>query len=284
MVTASQRTIIITGASTGIGEACALHLDKLGFQVFAGVRKDIDAQSLKRKASKRLSPIFLDVTNADSIASATKIVKDAVGAAGLCGLVNNAGIVVAAPLEFLPLAEFRRQMEVSVIGHVAVTQALMPLLRIAQGRIVNMGSVGGRMSAPLLGPYHASKFALTAITDSLRMELQPWGIRVVLIEPGPVVTPIWEKALTEADKMRQNLPPEADALYGRAMKITEKTAALMSQSGISPDVVARAVVHALTTGKPKPRYLVGQFARVQALLNLLPTPVRDRLTLKIMGL
>jgi NAD(P)-dependent dehydrogenase (short-subunit alcohol dehydrogenase family) len=284
MVAVSQRTIVITGASTGIGQACALHLDKLGFQVLAGVRQDRDAESLRQKASERLSPIFLDITDASSIASAAKTVENTVGAAGLYGLVNNAGIVVTAPLEFLPLAEFRRQMEVSVIGHVAVTQSLMPLLRIAQGRIVNMSSIGGRFSAPFLGPYHASKFALTAITDSLRMELQPWGIRVVLIEPGPVVTPIWEKSLTEADKMQQNLPPEAEELYGRAMEITAKTAALISRSGISPDTVARTVAHVLTTGKPKSRYLVGQFARSQALFNLLPDRLRDRLTLKLMGL
>lgn len=284
MTTVNQKAIVITGASTGIGQACALHLDKLGFQVFAGVRKESDAQSLKQQASERLSPIFLDVTDASSIESASRIVENALGATGLYGLVNNAGIVVAAPLEFLPLSEFRRQIEVSVIGHVAVTQSLMPILRVAQGRIINMGSIGGRFSAPFLGPYHASKFALTAITDSLRMELQPWGIKVVLIEPGPVVTPLWEKSITEADRRRQNLPQEADKLYGEAMTIATKTAATMSQSGISPDMVARAVVDALTAAKPKSRYLVGQFAKSQALFNLLPDRLRDRLTLKMAGL
>jgi len=280
----NKGAVVVTGASTGIGETCALWLDKLGFQVFAGIRTDRDAQALKQKASERLNPIFLDVTDADSIASAAQTVAIAVGDAGLAGLVNNAGIAVAGPLEFLPLSDFRQQLEVNVNGQVAVTQVFIPLLRLASGRIINMGSIGGRSATPFLGPYNASKFALEALTDALRMELQPWGISVSIIEPGAIATPIWEKSLAEADRMQQKLPPQAHNLYGRAMDVVSKSAATFAQKGISADIVAQAVVHALTAKKPKTRYLIGQNARLRTLLNFLPDRVRDRLILRAMGL
>src|SRR5712691_5002789 len=176
--------VVITGAASGIGEACALHLDKLGFCVFAGVRREVDGAALQGKASERLTPLLLDVTDAASIRFAVEIVATGVVETGLAGLVNNAGITVAGPLEFLPVSELRRQLEVNVIGQVAVTQAFLPLLRRGQGRIVNMGSLAGRIATPFIGPYHASKFAMEALTDSLRMELRRWGMHVSLIEPG----------------------------------------------------------------------------------------------------
>src|SRR6266568_4897165 len=161
-------SVVVTGASTGIGEACALRLDRRGFRVFAGVRREVDGGALKQKASSRLTPILLDVTDASSIKSAAAAVVAALGEEGLSGLVNNAGIAIAGPLEFLPIDELRRQFEVNVIGQIAVTQAFLPLLRKGHGRIVNMGSIAGKSALPFTGPYCASKFALEALTDSLR--------------------------------------------------------------------------------------------------------------------
>lgn len=208
----------------------------------------------------------------------------AVGDAGLAGLVNNAGVAVAGPLEFLPPSDFRQQLEVNVTGQVAVTQVFIPLLRLASGRIINMGSIGGRSATPFLGPYNASKFALEALTDALRMELQPWGISVSIIELGAIATPIWEKSLAEADRMQQKLPAQAHNLYSRAIDVVSKSAATFAQKGISANIVAQAVVHALTAKKPKTRYLIGQNARLRTLLNFLPDRVRDQLILRAMGL
>ena len=173
--------VVVTGASSGIGRACALHLAALGLQVFAGVRRAEDGAALQAASSARLTPMLLDVADETSIRAATDTITAAVGEAGLAGLVNNAGIGVAGPLEFLPLAEFRTQLEVNVTGQLAVTQALLPLLRQGRGRIVNMGSIGGRIAAPFVGPYSASKFALEALTDALRMELRPWGLHVAIV-------------------------------------------------------------------------------------------------------
>lgn len=280
-----QRAVVITGASTGIGEACALVLDKLGFLVFAGVRQHIDAQVLQQKASPRLTPIFLDVTDVESITSAVETVTNAVGDGGISGLVNNAGIAVPGPLELLPIPEFRRQMEVNVTGQLAVTQGFVDLLRQGQGRIVNMGSISGRSAAPFLGAYNASKFALEALTDVMRMELRPWGISVSIIEPGAIATPIWEKSFSQVDAAEANLPESALALYGSAMKAVRKSVGIIASQGISPDIVASAVVHALTAKHPKTRYLIGQDAKIQALLKrLLPDKVYDRLILYSLGL
>ncbi|MBD6615069.1 SDR family oxidoreductase [Komarekiella sp. 'clone 1'] len=285
MVVEIQRTVVVTGASTGIGEACALLLDKLGFSVFAGVRKDIDAQKLKQKASQKLIPIFLDVTDADSIKFAVETLTNAVGSHGILGLVNNAGIAVPGPLELVPIAEFQQQMDVNVTGQLAVTQAFLGLLRQGRGRIINMGSISGKSAAPLLGAYNASKFALEAITDVLRMELRPWGISVSIIEPGAIATPIWDKSLTQADIAQQNLPDSANHLYGHAMNAVRKKVGIIASKGISADIVAQAVVHALTAKQPKTRYLVGQDAKIAAVLKrFLPDKVYDRLMLYSMGL
>ena len=162
----NARAVVITGASTGIGAACAFHLDRLGFTVFAGVRKPEDGARLQQSGSDRLIPILLDVTDQPSIQRSIEIVSERVGVTGLYGLVNNAGIAVSAPLEAIPLPDLRRQLEVNVIGQVAVTQAFLTLIRQARGRIVNMGSIAGRSTIPLMGAYSASKFALEAITDA----------------------------------------------------------------------------------------------------------------------
>ncbi|MFN6564555.1 MAG: SDR family oxidoreductase [Nostoc sp. ChiSLP01] len=280
-----QGTVLITGASTGIGQACALLLDKLGFSVFAGVRQDIDAQTLQEKASPRLIPIFLDVTDAESIASVVDKVTNTVGNVGISGLVNNAGIAVPGPLELLPIAEFQHQMNVNVTGQLAVTQAFLGLLRQGRGRIVNMGSIAGRSPTPFLGAYNASKFALEALTDVMRMELKPWGISVSIIEPGSIATPIWNKSLTQAEIGQDSLPESALDLYGQAMNTVRQKMQTIAARGISADIVAQAVVHALTAKQPKTRYLIGQDAKIQAVLkHILPDRLHDRLILYSMGL
>lgn len=276
--------VLITGASTGIGAACALHLDRLGFRVWAGVRRPSDGEALVGQASRQLTPIILDVTDSSSIATAFAAVAADAGGDGLAGLVNNAGIVVAGPVELLPIAELRTQLEVNVIGLVAVTQAALPLLRRGRGRVVNIGSISGRMATPVVGAYAASKFALEALTDALRLEVQPWGIDVALIEPGAVATPIWEKSRVAGLALRQALTPDAERLYADAISAVERAAARSARQAISPDAVVRAVAHALTAPRPKTRYLVGTAARIQSIIARLPDRLRDRLLTRALRL
>ncbi len=279
-----MKTVVITGASTGIGRACALELDRRGWRVFAGVRQPADAAALTGPSSPNLTPVFIDVTDSESIAAAAEQVTAAVGPAGLTGLVNNAGIGVGGPLEFIPLELLRQQFEINVIGQVAVTQAFLPLLRAARGRIINMSSISGRVSVPFVGPYSASKFALEALTNSLRNELQPWGIKVVSIQPGSIATPIWQKTLARSEQLRRQMPPRAEDLYGAALDdllaVVRKTAG----RGVPPERVAGVVYTALTAARPKLRYLVGADARLAALLvTLLPDRLFDWLLIKYGG-
>ncbi|MGH2978967.1 MAG: SDR family oxidoreductase [Solirubrobacterales bacterium] len=257
--------VVITGASTGIGRACALDLDSRGFRVFAGVRRDEDAERL-RSDRPSIEPLRIDVTDADSIAAARDRVTEAVGGAGLAGLVNNAGIAVPGPLEHLPIDEFRRQMEVNLVGQVAVTQAFLPLVRTARGRIVNIGSIGGRVALPLLGPYAASKHAMEGISDSLRRELRPWGIEVSLVRPGPIATEIWDRGNANADELLERMP-DAAADYGAAIAAARSFAAQRTREAVPPSAVAKVVAHALTADRPRTRYLVGPRARLLATLR-----------------
>lgn len=276
---------MITGASSGIGKACALELDRRKFQVFAGVRTDAAGDSLKKEASPLLTPIMLDVADADSIAKAAEIIRDQIGPRGLAGLVNNAGISVAGPLELIPIKELRRQLEVNVVGQVAVTQAVLPLLRIAKGRIVNMGSISGATASPYMGPYSASKFALEAVSDALRIELRPWGIRVSIIEPGPIATPIWEKSFAAADQMANAIPNELMALYEPDLTMVRKRIAKIASQAEPVDIVVRAVVHALTASKPKTRYFLRFRNRILFRgFKLVPDVIRDWIIRRNMGL
>jgi NAD(P)-dependent dehydrogenase (short-subunit alcohol dehydrogenase family) len=276
--------VVITGASSGIGEACALHLDRVGFEVFAGVRRELDAAALGAKASAPLRTLLIDVTDGASIASAADAVLETVGDRGLAGLVNNAGVVVPGPLEFLDLAELRRQLEVTVSGQIAVTQAFLGALRRARGRVVNIGSIGGRVAVPFLGPYNASKFALEALTDSLRLELHASGIEVSIVEPGSVATAIWEKGDASADTVVGALSAPARDLYGEAIAAFRATSDAFAARAIPPIRVARAVEHALTARRPKTRYVVGRDARGQALAKwLLSDRMLDRLMRWQMG-
>ena len=281
----TPKSVVITGASTGIGAACALHLDKLGLRVFAGVRRQTDAEALKSKASSRLVAIALDVADSLSVSTAASAVAGAVGDAGLDGLVNNAGVVVTGPVEFLPLPELRHQLEINVVGQVAVTQAFLPLIRAARGRIVNMGSIAGRLATPFSGAYGASKFALEALTDALRLELAPWGISVSIIEPGAVATPIWEKGKKNGAAMLAAAPPEALVLYAEALEAFKRNSEHAAKNAADPMDVARAVEHALTAAKPKTRYVVGRQARIGAAMALLvPDRMRDTMVAKAMRL
>lgn len=276
---------MITGASTGIGEACARRLDAAGWRVFAGVRRAEDAERLRSGASERLQTVTIDVTDTGSIASAAALVRSALQGSGLSGLVNNAGIAVAGPLEYVPLDEFRRQIEVNVTGQLATTQAFLPLLRDAAGRVVLMGSIGGRSATPFLAPYAMSKFALEAMADALRVELQPWGIDVSIVEPGSIATPIWAKGHDTANRLASRYPPEAASNYGGALAAFRKAGADAGRRGIPPDAVAEVVQHALTSDKPRTRYLVGRDAKLQArLVSLLPDRLRDRLLTRFLGL
>ena len=272
------RTVVVTGASTGIGEACALRLDKAGWRVFAGVRKDADGQRLKAQASDRLTPITLDVTDQAQIDAAAKTVADAVGAAGLQGVVNNAGVSVNGPLEYLTSDDLRKQLEVNVIGQIAVTRTFLEQIRQGRGRIVFIGSVSGKMATPFLGPYCASKHAMEALSDSLRQELRPWRIDVALVEPGNIATPIWQKGLAEADEQERNLPEEAIMRYGKAINALRDAARKCEGAGIPADRVAKVVEHALTSGRPRTRYIVGFDATVQRILSaVVPDRTLDRL-------
>jgi len=283
--TAITGAVLVTGASRGIGEACALHLDKLGFTVFAGVRKATDGDALKQRASGALTPIVMDIADATSIMSAAQTIANSVAEAGLAGLVNNAGIAVAGPLEFLPVAKIREQFEVNVIGQIAVTQAFLPLLRKGRGRIVNMGSMEGRTAMPFVGPYCASKFAIEALTDALRMELQAWCIPVSIVEPGTVATSILERSIAAAEESVRNLPRQAHDLYDPAIAAARDAADRIARTTLPAHLVAEAVAHALTSRRPKTRYIVGRDARFMALLaRFAPDRVRNWLILRQMGL
>jgi NAD(P)-dependent dehydrogenase (short-subunit alcohol dehydrogenase family) len=272
----TQQSAVITGASTGIGKACALRMDRAGWRVFAGVRKEADGAALRAEASERLTPVFVDVTDGASIAALAAEVKAAVGEDGLHGLVNNAGMATGGVLEFVDLNELRRVLEVNVIGQVAVTQPLIPLLRQARGRVVMMSSMAGFSATPLLGLYAASKHALEAITDSLRLDLHPWGIQVASIQPGTIATPIWGKASALAQEIVPTLPPRALELYGPLVEAMLKSLRKSDSAGIPADAVAEAVFHALTAATPKTRYVVGQDAKMRQWIERLPDRLRDR--------
>jgi NAD(P)-dependent dehydrogenase (short-subunit alcohol dehydrogenase family) len=282
---ATDRAVVITGASTGIGAACALELDRRGFRVFAGVRTDAAAQRLRQQAAGRLTPVMLDVTDPAGIAEAAQVVSAAVGDAGLSGLVNNAGIVVAGPLELIPLEQLRRQLEINVVGPVAMIQAMLPLLRTGRGRIVNVGSLNGRLAVPFLGPYCASKFALEAITDALRLELRRWGISVSVVEPGSVKTPIWEKTEAEGDRLAQRSAGRLDELYGRDLAAFRAMAHRQAEQGMPVQKVVRAVVHALTSRRLKTRYPLGSQTRWAIFAaRFLPDRLRDWIVRMAVGL
>ena len=273
-----SNTVLITGASTGIGAACAIRLAAAGMHVYAGVREDAAGAALRAQNAALITPLHLDVTDADSIAAAVATLDAQLGAAGLNGLVNNAGIAIGGPLEVLPMHEIRRQFDVNVFGALAVTQAFLPQLRRARGRIVNMGSIAGRIALPFLGPYCMSKSALRAMTHALRLEVDACGIDVALVEPGAIATPIWKKSNAAADVMQATLQNDTLTHYSRHLEGIRRVIAKAEEQAISADAVARAVEHALTAAHPKTEYLVGNDARMRAAINaVLPQFLQDSL-------
>jgi NAD(P)-dependent dehydrogenase (short-subunit alcohol dehydrogenase family) len=269
--------VVVTGSSTGIGRACVLALDRAGFEVFAGVRKPEDGESLRAEASPRLEPLIIDVADGATIAAAADRVREATGGR-LAGLVNNAGITIQGPLEAVPLDDYRRQLEVNVIGQVAVTQAFLAMIRAARGRVVFMSSIGGRGGLAYLSPYNASKCAIGAIGDSLRQEMRPFGVEVSIVEPGAIATGIWDKGLEAGPALREAMGPQMNELYGDRLDRLQALAVKTGAGGLPPEEVAEVVEHALTAAKPKTVYVVGREAKITAVVRkLLPRRAFDRI-------
>ncbi|HEX6698351.1 MAG TPA: SDR family oxidoreductase [Solirubrobacteraceae bacterium] len=268
--------ILVTGASSGIGAATALRLDADGHDVFAGVVDEADTAGLAG-ASERLRVVVLDVTSAASIEAAVVEVTEQLAGRGLDGLVNNAGVGFPGPLELLALDDLRRQLEVNVIGQVATTQAMLPLVRRVSGRIVFVGSVGGVLASQFAGAYHASKFAIEAIGDVWRQELEPEGIDVILIEPSAISTPIWSKAIAYLDGLRQSTSPRMDP-YRERLTAFRATLESADEHGKPPEDVADVIAQALTAKNPDARYVVGAAGKLAtALRPLVPDRVADKL-------
>jgi len=275
---ATSGTVVITGASTGIGRATTLRLARAGFDVLAGVRREEDGAAL-RAEDGRIEPVLVDVTDGGQVAA----LAQRVGGAPLAGLVNNAGIAVAGPLEGVPLDEIRRQYEVNVFGLLAVTQALLEPIRTGRGRIVNVGSIGGRINTPFVGPYSSSKAAVRSLSASLRRELRPWGIQVALVEPGALDTPIWRKGEEGAQEAIAAMPERVRTLYARPLEALVAATRTIAAGAASPDDAAQAIEHALTAERPRTLYTVGRQARVQgALHDILPARAFDALVARAM--
>jgi NAD(P)-dependent dehydrogenase (short-subunit alcohol dehydrogenase family) len=276
----SSSAVLVTGTSTGIGHACVARLIAEGYSVLAGVRRSADGERLAAEFPERLHWLELDVTDNAAIAVAVEQAGSIVGSHGLTGLVNNAGVAIGGPLEFVPAALLRRQFEVNVIGLHAVTAAFLPLIRRGHGRIVNIGSISGRIASPFIGPYTASKHAVEGLSDSLRLELAPEGIHVAVIEPGQVRTPIWDKGVAAFSEVSERFPPEAQARYGMRLRVFRWLLERAPRVAVSPELVADRVVHALTSSEPRTRYVVGSDARVRLwLTRLLPDRVMDAIVL-----
>jgi NAD(P)-dependent dehydrogenase (short-subunit alcohol dehydrogenase family) len=248
-----------------------LRLAEQGWDVYAGVRQTQDGEELARGSTGRITPVLLDITDERQVQALTEVLPERLDA-----LVNNAGIVVGGPLEAVPLPELRRQLEVNVVGQLAVTQALLPRLRTSAGRIVFVSSLSGRVSTPLTGPYNASKFALEAMADALRMELAPWGIRVALIEPAQTDTDLWRLADGDLDQTVAQLAPEHRQLYAKHIAGFRRSIPRSQRMARPVDEVAATVQRALTDRRPRARYVVGAPVKAQAMLvRLTPTPLLD---------
>jgi NAD(P)-dependent dehydrogenase (short-subunit alcohol dehydrogenase family) len=267
----SRGVVFITGASTGIGHATALRLANLGYDVIPGLRRNVPLPSPVKE------PVLIDLADPDSIGPACKeVIERANGK--LVGLINNAGINVSGPFETLDLDEWRRQFEVNLFGHVAITSALLPSLIDSQGRIITVGSIGGRMSLPFLSPYTSSKFAVRGWIDALRIELAPQGVKAVLIEPGAIATPMWSKGNAAVDEHLEGLTEDQKKRYAPQLDGALKAAAMSEKHAIPPERCAKVIEHAMTSRRPKGRYLVGPDAHVQAGIAAMPTRVLDGVT------
>lgn len=271
--------VLITGASRGIGRATALRLADAGWSVIGGVRNEADGEALAAERPGQITPVILDVTDADYVAGLTAQLPPTLDA-----VVNNAGVMLAGPIEGLPLDELRRVFEINVFGQVAVAQAVLPRLRASRGRIVFISSVSGRISTPMSGAYNGSKFALEGIADALRTELRPWGVRVSLIEPAQTSTDIWHRAAEAFDADLATLTPEHRELYARHAKGFKRVIPISQKLAAPADSVARSVEQALTVRRPRARYVVGAGPKLQtALMQVTPAAIGDPILSRLVG-
>lgn len=285
MIAIEKKTVVITGASSGIGRASVARLIASGWRVFACVRKQPDAASLQLEFGASAIPVLMDITDRGTISEAADQISSQLSGRGLDGLVNVAGIGLVRPVESATLDELQRIFEINVFGQIAVTQALLPVLRRGCGRIVNIGTVGTHIALPFGALLNASKSAFTAFSNTLRLEMRPSGVRVSLIEPGAIKTPAVEKTLGDIETIVRNLPPETAARYGDALRTFARRGYAQEMKGSSPAVVADAVHHALTARRPRVRYVVGKHARLLVTLpKVLPAPILDALLLRLAGL
>lgn len=276
-MTMREKAVLITGASTGIGRATALFLAGEGYRVFAGVRKEGDRQALVKEAPETLTPLLLDVTDTDAVADAVATVGEETGGT-LFGLVNNAGLSLNGPLELLPISEVRKLFEVNVVGLLDVTRSFIPLLRQAQGRLINVSSGHGLLAIPDKSVYAASKFAVQAVSDSLRLELRPFGVSVSNLVVGKVDTAVLGKILEERERLAKAADPAVLELYSPLFAFFDRE--VKDLPGIQPEEVAKVIAKALATPKPKAQYLVGPGARKMRNLSKLPRGLREGLMYK----
>jgi NAD(P)-dependent dehydrogenase (short-subunit alcohol dehydrogenase family) len=274
------RAVVVTGASTGIGRATVFELVSAGFHVFGTVRREADAESLRQQFPEFVTPLMMDLLDEDSVRAAGEVVN---AAGPLFGLVNNAGAALPGPLEAIPIEVFRRQIEINLTAQLLVTQVMLPALHrfadeVGDARIIMIGSISGRLSGPMLGGYGAAKHGLAGLSSSLRAELAPFKIKVLLIEPGAIATPIWDRGRDVADQVRsQN--PEVNVRYSHQIEAAAKMANRLARSGLDASVAAKVILEALQDHNPPPRQVVGREAKVlAALARLLPYRVLYGLT------
>jgi len=272
-----NKSVLITGTSTGIGRVCALYLDSLGFTVYAAVRRSEDAESLKKEASERLRPVILDVTDDISITNVATQIESETGG-HLDALINNAGVGLGGALEATPLEEIHKVMNINVVGLLTVTKAFLPMLRASQGRIINIGSTAGYLASPGASVYSGSKFAVRAITNALRLELHHFGIKVILVSPGAIESAIWDKGAAYRKALRENLDPEMEDLYGSLRRFGDSL--YMDLKRIPATDVAEVAAKALTHKHPRRYYIVGKDAKGARKATYLPTALLDRVILK----
>ncbi|MER7980305.1 SDR family oxidoreductase [Streptomyces sp. NPDC095817] len=269
----TQKLVVVTGASTGMGASTARELARRGFHVLAGVRRDRDADAIRATG---VEPVILDITKPEQVeALAARVAADS---RTLHALVNNAGVQVNAPVEALPMAEWRRVFEVNLFGHIAVTQALLPELLRTKGRVINISSIGGKYAMATYGAYAGAKFALEAVSDSLRREVAPLGVQVVVVEPGGVRTEIAARGIATANDLAARMTPEQDRRYGDLVRANNRLMASGTASGLTADAAAQVIVKAVTTRRPRPRYTAGRDAAlIMRLGRLLSDRTLDRI-------
>ncbi|MBT3155219.1 SDR family oxidoreductase [Streptomyces sp. CHD11] len=268
----TQKLIVVTGASTGMGASAARELARRGFHVLAGVRRDRDADAIR---STGIEPVILDITKSEQVEALAARVAD--NPRALHALVNNAGVQVNAPVETLPMTEWRRVFEVNLFGHIAVTQALLPALLRSKGRVINISSVGGTAAMATYGAYAGAKFALEAVSDSLRREVAPLGVQVVVIQPGGVRTELAARGVEAANDLAVRMTPEQDERYGSLVKANNRLMVTGTASGLTADAAAQVIAKAVTTRKPRTRYTAGRDAAlITRLVRILPDRTLDR--------